>query len=159
MSFYTQFHTEAIVTSTTTSLLTASDPVLIFSAGQGHAAQATVGAINALCAVTSATSLTTATAITAYGMTTVTCPTTVPQFTLTTPSVGGLYKTIFVSSSTSTAILITVASTAAATFMATDTQLGTTFTFSKSGAYVELVSASSSVWNVVGRSAAGAACT
>lgn len=157
MSFYTQFNTaEAIVTSSTTSLLLASDPVLIFSANQGHASQSSVGAVSAQYAVTTATSQSTGTNISNYGITYVTGPSTASAWLLSDPTVAGLCKTVFWTSSTSTASLVTGVS---ATLLATDTQSGTTFTFSKTGAYVELSAKSTSVWAVVGRSAAGVACT
>jgi len=156
MSIYKFQDSEPVVTSTTTSVLAASDPLLVYSGSQGRTAQTTVGIASSKSYATAATSATTGTNISTYGFTSLgssSGPNT--TWLLDVPLAAGISKTI-VSISTSTANVVTSASTSFANFLSTDSWLGSSITFSKPGAYVELVSISTSQgWLVAGRSAAG----
>lgn len=159
MSIYKFQDSEPTVTSSNTSTGTmplATDPVLIFSGAKNRTAQGTVGSNAALWPVSTSTS--TGTNISAFGLYVVTSASSA-QWLLSTALQAGQCVAIFNSSSTSTANNVTTNTTASATFVATDSQLGTTLQFSKSGAYAELVSNSAGQWMVTGRSASGLTCT
>ena len=143
-------------TSSATATLGSTDPVLVYSNSAIHTAQSTIGSLSAIGQVTTATSATTGTNLTNYGISFVTGTTTAFAWLLADPVTAGQTKTVFWTSSTSTASLVSPVS---ATLLATDTQSGTTFTFSKSGAFIALTAKTTGVWAVTDRSASGVACT
>ncbi len=161
---------ETVVTSTTTSLLKSSDPVLINSANQGgRAAQATVGTIATLWPVSTSTS--TATVMLPYGVISLTPGSTTQTWVLSTATqIGQCVTLLYNCTSTSSQNAISTNSTAAMTFASTETYAGTTLTFNQvPKAYYELTAMTVStatgifinpnVWMVTGRSAAGTLCT
>ncbi len=166
---------ENVVTSTTTaSLLKASDPVLVNSQNLGgRAAQATVGSIATLWPVASiATTATTATALLPYGIVSVTSSSTANPATWllsTATQIGQCVTLIYNCTSTSSQNTVTTASTVNMTMAATETYAGISITFSAPKAYVELTAVTVStalggfinptVWMVTGRSAAGTVCS
>ena len=158
---------EPTVTSTTTSLLKASDPVLVNSANQGgRAAQATVGAVATLWPVSTSTS--TATVLPPYGVISLTPGSTTQAWLLSTATQVGQCVTIFYNStSTSSSNSITTNSTANMTFVSSETYAGITLTFNQvPKAYVELTAVTVStasgifinpnVWMITGRSGVAA---
>lgn len=156
MSFYTQFNNaEAVVTSTTTSILLASDPALIYSANQKHAVQSTVGSVATLWPVKTATVNTTATNLSNYGQTIITSSSSA-AYILNDPTVAGLVVSIYNSSTTSTVNSVTGQS---ATFGTTEAAAAVTLRFSTGAASFELVAASTSAWLCTGRTVAGTSST
>ncbi len=168
MSFYTKFQDgEPTVTTTTTSVLQASDPVLVYSGNQKHASQATVGAISSLWSISTSSSTT---SIPATGIVELSA-TSASFWALSTAASAGQCVTIyFNSTSTSSAQGVVTASSGAMSFCSTEASNGQTITFNQvRGAYVELTSITNTTsisgstgllqWAITGRSAAGVLCT
>ncbi len=153
MSYYTIFdQQEALITSTTTTVLASTDAVLIHSAGSGKKYQGTVGAVANLQAIS--TSSSTATTLSPYGMSFLqmgTAGTSATQYILADPPAKGLTKTVFFTSTTSTANLVTCQGTA--TFIyTTGANTGNSFNVQGSGAGgVTLTSVSTTQWVLVGK--------
>ncbi len=159
MSEYT-FQNETVIAPNSTTPLVSTDNLPVFSTGNSRLRTATVGSIAAIGTATSATSATTGTNITAWGFTSLGSSSgPITAWMLDPPLQAGAYKTIF-SLSTSTAHTVTVSTTAVnVVIYSTGNTVGRQMTFSAPGAYVELQSISTAAWALVGKSAAGLACT
>jgi len=158
MSFYTKFQdAEPTVTSTSTSILLSSDPILVYSANQKHAAQSVVGAIAAQEAVTFATTTqSTTTFVSNYGI-------TIFQSTggssavwvLADPTSVGLSKTLVLGTTTTSTLYsivpqsATIGSTAAAGGSLVN--LASTATGSNQANAVTLTAQTTSLWLVTGK--------
>lgn len=166
MSIYKFQDSETVVTTTTTGVLAATDPILVWSSSRARTSQTTVGAISGLDLVTAATSGSSATLLTPYGLTTLgstqSTNGTSNIWVLPAPATTGQYVCLM-SVSTSTNNQVTTASTASANFLSTSSWLGTTITFSAPGAYAELQGSTGTGtiagWLIIGRSTAGVTCT
>ena len=157
-SYYIFDEAEALLTSTTTSILGSTDTMIVHNAATNKKYQAPVGAIEAQGFVTvTATTLTSGTNIQPYGVTQLVfaAATALTSFAwqLADPPSAGLCKTFIQSTTTSTQNQVNFVS---ATGRSTDGQALVSIGFSNVGTpYFELQSLSTSVWAVVGRSAAG----
>lgn len=142
MSIYSFQENAPTITSTSTTVYSASDAIIIYSQNLGRTAQATLGSAAAIEAVTSATSATTATQIPNYGFTSLgssSGPAT--TWLLAPPTVAGLNKTIV---NTSTAANIVTSTAAQICTLANTTTV--TLTFNVPNALISLVSLSTARW-------------
>lgn len=154
---------EGTLTATATSTggtgasLQSTDSVLVFCNNPAHVEQVPVGSISGLGAFQS---ITTSTAsgfqtVTPFGTSIITAAATGGVAILPAPPSKGLYKTIWMSStSTSTGFQVIVTSSAVAVFT-TGTSTNTIVPrqqifFGQNSAYIDLVSESTSAWNVTG---------
>ena len=154
MSWYTVFdQNEALVTSTTTNnTLVSTDAVLVHSIAGNKKYQTTVGQIGNLEAIS--TSSSTATILSPYGMSFLqmgTGGTSATHYILADPPSKGLTKTVWFTSTTSTANLVTCQGTG--TFIyTTGANSGNSFNVQGSGAGgVTLTSVSTTQWVLVGK--------
>lgn len=164
MSYYTIFdQAEALLTSTTTSVMVSTDAVIVHNVGSSKKYQSTVGAVACTWPVTTnATTLTSGTAISPYGVTQLlfTPATALTSFAwqLQDPPAAGLGKILFMSSTTSSGNIVNFVSATAKTTAASNAAFvgfGTAATATVGGGtFVELTSISTSVWLVTGKSSA-----
>ena len=158
-SYYSFDQAEALLTSTTTAAtMVSTDAIIVHNVATNKKWQTTPGAVAAQGFGTpSATTATSATVILPYGITQlVFAPATALTsfaWQLQDPPSAGLMKTLIQSTTTSTQNQVNFVS---ATGRSTDGQALVSVGFSNVGTpYIELQSISTSVWAVVGRSAAG----
>ena len=150
MSYYTKFaDVESLLTSTTTGTIMAStDAILVTSVSGGRPFQTTAGQVGCFQSVSTATS--TGTTLPPYGLSFLamgTAGTSATAYILADPTARGLVKTVYFSSTTSTANLVTVASTAVTTIVSTGGSANTSVTVQGSGAGgFTLESLSTTVW-------------
>jgi hypothetical protein len=150
MSYYTKFaDVEALLTSTTTGTVIAStDAVLITSVSGGRPFQTTPGQIGCIQSVSTTSS--TATTLPNYGLSFIplgTAGTSATAWLLADPTAKGLVKTVYFSSTTSTANLVTVVSTGVTTIVSTGGSANTSVTVQGSGAGgFTLEAMSTTVW-------------
>ena len=150
MSYYTKFaDVEALLTSTTTaSIMASTDAVLVTSVSGGGPRQSTVGAVSCLQSVSTTSS--TATTLPNYGLSFLamgTGGTSATAYLLADPTAKGLVKTVYFSSTTSTANLVTVVSTGVTTIVSTGGSANVSVTVQGSGAGgFTLESLSTTVW-------------
>lgn len=149
MSWYTIFdQQEILLTSTTTSVSASTDALLIHNVGAAKKYQTTVGQVNALMNVSTSTS--TATNLPPYGLSFLNPGTggTTVAWLLTDPPVKGLVKTVWISSTTSTANTV---ATQGATIYTTANATAVSVTIQGSGAGgFQLVSLSTAQWFLLG---------
>lgn len=134
---------EAVISSTSATAMTAADTMPIYSAALGRTQQATAGSVSCMATVTAATSATTATLIPNYGYTSLGSSSgPVTAWVLGAPIVG-TSKTIR-NTSTSTANTVASGSTGI-TFNSTGTNQ---LLFNGVLAYVDLIGVSATAWHI-----------
>lgn len=156
MSYYTKFaDVESLLTSTTTGTVMAStDAILVAKSTSGVPFQTTPGQVGGFQTITTATS--TATVLPPYGLSLIslgTAGTSGTGWLIQDPPTRGLVKTVWCTTSTSTATAFTVQSTAVTSIMTTAaTTTATVVTVQGSGAGgFTLVSLSTSQWVLIGK--------
>ncbi len=149
MSYYTRFaDVESLLTSTTTSVMSSTDVMLVFSASDQKYHTVQVGSVAGGGGLQSLTSASTATNITPVGITSLASSNAI-AFVLTGPTAAGIIKTI----TTSSTAIITI-TTSSASLSSTGAINGGTIAMNSAGAAISggsisLVSVGTTRWNTL----------
>ena len=157
-SIYSWNQSESVLTATTTTPVASGDTVLAYSASDLRMRQVAVGQIAAKQAFETISSSTAAGFLTLspVGVTLLTASATGAVALLPLPTSAGLYKTILMGTSTTTGYQVIAPSSSVAIFT-TGTSTNTLVPrlqvlFGQQGAYLDLMSISTSAWQVTGMS-------
>jgi hypothetical protein len=168
MSFYTVFEqNEVLLTSTTTTVMASTDLAIVHSAGGNRKFYTTLGAASAQGAFQSVTTATgsgaTFPSLLPYGTSIITAAATGAVVFMPAPPAAGIYKSIVMgATSTSTGFQIISSSSASCQIYTTGTSTNTIVPrlqtlLGQNSAYIDLISLSTSQWQVTGMSI-GAGC-
>jgi len=163
MSFYTVFEqNEVLLTSTTTTVMGSTDLAIVHSNSANKKYMTTLGAASAQGAVQSVTTATGAGTIfpslLPYGTSIITAAATGGVNIMPAPPAAGIYKSIMMgATSTSTGFQIISSSSASCQIYTTGTSTNTIVPrlqtlLGQNSAYIDLISLSTSAWQVTGMS-------